>query len=339
MHRTRSLSFFALALSAFGLAASPALADCPIVHIGAGQLSGYGLNQPRFKGAELAILTPGAWNAFWAKHTSHLEDPPPPPDVNFENFIVLAAIQGKHPTRNGPHVEIVKVANHDGFTNVTIIDDERPGDVEEISNAFHIVKVPRDCVFPNGGFAFNLKAPPPPPGQVAGHVFAETPEGPVPLPGAVVRLIRDGHVVKETTTNDAGAYGFPAVLPGQLNMLVTKPGFEPATAEIVVESNETTIKDFVLIHLPPPGAIVGHVFKATPEGPMPLGGAVVKLIKNDQVLAVKTTGPGGGYEFGNVPPGAYALMAGKPGYIPQTVEVLVEPGSMITQDFVLEPAD
>src|SRR5688572_10002554 len=64
-------------------------------------------------------------------------------------------------------------------------------------------------------------------GSIVGNVL--DPSG-APVPGAIVKVINnDTGRVRETLTNDVGAYSFPTVFSGSFYITVVKNGFQTAT--------------------------------------------------------------------------------------------------------------
>lgn len=184
-----------------------------------------------------------------------------------------------------------------------------------------------------------LLQPAPPPGALHGHVGGRTPDGVIPLGGAKVRLIRGEHVVRDTVTNDAGGYRFPELAPGEYKIRVTKEGWEPGEGRVEIAPDEEEERNFILEHAPPPGAIHGHVAGHTPDGPIPLGDALIKLIRNGEVVREARTNDAGDYHMADVRPGEYGMKAFKEGWQPDESRVTVRPGETATQNFLLQPAN
>jgi protocatechuate 3,4-dioxygenase beta subunit len=315
---------------------------CNLVTIGQGEISGYGWDDPGFKGARCVINNPQSWQAFWERHVSILDDPPPPPPVDFRHWIVLAAIQGVQMSGGGPHVEIVALEQAPGGARVVVIDDEAPGPLDIITNPWHIVKVNRRCLPRRASLCFESWAPGPEPGTIAGHVFGETPDGgEVPLGGALVRLYTNEGLVRATHTNNEGTYGFDDVPPGEYGMEALAEGFLPAEELVLVEPGQLTEQDFVLAPAPPPGAVAGHVFGANPDDPslpgIPLGGALVRLFAENGMVRMTHTNNEGAYILENLPPGDYVMEALAEGYAPAEAQVSVASGQITEQNFLLEP--
>ena len=73
-----------------------------------------------------------------------------------------------------------------------------------------------------------------------------------PLAGAAVRLeTSDGQVAAQTTTGDTGAYDFAGVAAGSYAVIVTKEGFETATAIVTVPEAQSIAQDLVLASTQP----------------------------------------------------------------------------------------
>ncbi len=314
---------------------------CGLVTIAHGPISGIGWDHPGFKGSQRVIRNQAAWTAFWSQHSSAAPMPVPPPHVNFAHWVVLAAVQGIQTSSGGASIEIAGLQPRPGGVAVMIIDDDSPGTMPTLSNPFHIVKVRRMCVPPSASIAFDLRAPAPAPepGAIIGHVAGLTPGGhSTPLAGAMVRLFNNSGLVHETHTNNDGDYVMEDVPPGHYGMRAMAEGYRPGEANVVVEPNQTTEQNFLLEPRPELGAVAGYVRGASANGTqIPLAGALVRLFAMGGMTHQTHTNHDGFYEIGDVPPGEYGIRARAEGYLPGEATVLIEPGQVAEQDFLLEP--
>jgi hypothetical protein len=231
--------------------------DCPIQTIDAGQVSGYRLGDPQFRGLRAVIQNQNAWSLFWGRHTAHLDPAPPLPPVDFSTTAVLIALLGPRPGGGGPAIHIMRATRCQGATIVHVAVNNRPGPEDNVSNPFHIVRVPRTCLAATGTVGFVSHGPPPLPAAVIGRVFAVTqPGGPAdPLPGAEVRLLEPGPepgLVAEAVTGDAGAFVMPDVAPGHYLIVAGAEGFAPDPRSIRIRPGRATVVDFVLRPGEPP---------------------------------------------------------------------------------------
>jgi hypothetical protein len=176
-------------------------------------------------------------------------------------------------------------------------------------------------------------------GWIVGRVRGQRPDGdePVPLAGAVVKLFREGALLRETQTDDEGKYAFRKLEPGGYGVAAFAEGYVPADARVKVAAGEETRKDFVLRKRPAHGVIVGHVMTMGDNGEkVPIAGALVQLRRDGQVLRETHTNPGGHYRFGDVRPGDYGMLASAEGFMPEDARVHVTPGHEVVQNFLLE---
>ena len=93
-----------------------------------------------------------------------------------------------------------------------------------------------------------------------------------------------------------------------------------------------------------PGALVGRVVAESGEGvARPIAGALIRLLRPDPngsdpiVVAQTHSHKGGGYRFGEVPPGPYVAVAAARGFQPQEETVDIVSGETSVQDFLLHP--
>lgn len=321
--------------------APPGPGGCPLVTLAKGEHSGWGFDRPGFLGADLIIAEPAAWGAFWARHAGEPDQPPPPPPpVDFGRKVVIVTVQGPQSSGGGPNTAVLDVHRDGPFVRVVVFDDERPGPLDVITNPFHIVLAERCCLAPHAAAVFEHVAPQLESAVVAGRVLTAEPGAePRPLPGAHVMLAGpEGVEPRHAMSGLDGTFSLVNVPPGPYELHAEAPGFEPVVMPVEAPPNARVFRALVLPPLPvEPGLIVGHVARPTPDGPHPLPGSVLTLLREGEVLAETFTGDDGAYEFPNVLPGAYELRAEHEGFFPQMVEVHVGPGQVVMQDFVLEP--
>jgi len=178
----------------------------------------------------------------------------------------------------------------------------------------------------------------PPFGGLFGRVQGLTESGPVPLAGALVIVRRDDHVLREVRTNDDGWYEIGEIPSGEYVVLARARGFQAQDARVTVEAGSKARHDFLLTPAPPAGAVVGRVFGLTDDGRVPLAGALVVLRRDGHVLREAHTNDRGWYEFADVPPGEYGLLARAEGFRPEDARIEVLPGGETRQDFLLPAA-
>jgi len=216
---------------------------------------------------------------------------------------------------------------------------------------------------------------PPHNGSMSGTVYMVTDTGaPAPLPGALVCLVPRGYPVpgplpNPTRPEDAasparvyytfsdrsGWYGLDGVPAGDYLAVAQRPGFDPDLHDVTIIANASIQQDFRLRPHPiAVGAITGTVTDR--ETGRPIAGAFVSAIIGPTLVPVEPTarsgsvvGPAGDvyrmctitdenghYEL-KVPVCVNAVLARKPGYVPQIRPVEVIPGETVIVDFRLVP--
>jgi hypothetical protein len=177
-------------------------------------------------------------------------------------------------------------------------------------------------------------------------------------PAAVVEPVYPHPGPVRTLTNDNGDYKFPKLPVGLYRVTVRARGYEPAARRTRIRADETSVLNFGLRPVPPPGSVVGQVNEQTSSGVPggPIENARVTMIPFDLAIAEKAsngqldestdpaghiyrtrTNARGWYEFPEVPAGAYLIRVQKHGYEPARRHVRVEPGTTLRQDFHLTP--
>ena len=148
------LSFWTLLSLPFcGVALSQSI---PFETIDQGQTSYFDYGDPSFLGADMVITDQQTWAWFWAQHTSSLSPPPPIPDINFKNEMILVTMLGYQTSGSGPSIEISSIEEiappvfspntGQGFSKgiqVFINDNREPGTTQVITNPYHVVKTER----------------------------------------------------------------------------------------------------------------------------------------------------------------------------------------------------
>ena len=193
--------------------------------------------------------------------------------------------------------------------------------------------------------------------MLAGRVFCEGPDADcdgrydagvdTPIPGVIVELVQNGVVLRNTTTNADGRYGFTGLAPGgsyivrvadnaaNAALLAGKAGPDPLLYDVVVPAAGALDNlDFGYcwrriggrVFCEGPEADCDGIYQAGIDTPIP--GVVVELVEAGAVIATDTTDAQGLYSFFPVKPGvAYvtrvadspannALLAGKAGPTP-----------------------
>lgn len=156
-----------------------------------------------------------------------------------------------------------------------------------------------------------------------------------PLNNATVQLLNNsGTIVDTTTTNVAGNYSFPNVIPGLYNVAVMAAGFQSQSQSVMTEPNQASVVNFTLVANP--GSISGTVRDSTNSTAIPL--ANVELLDSNGVPIASTTANGSGqYTFDNLAPGTYQVRSFVTNYSTTTVSSTVTAGNTTLTNIFLEP--
>lgn len=121
-----------------------------------------------------------------------------------------------------------------------------------------------------------------------------------------------------------------SLAPGTCSIEASKAGYSSMSTQVLALATGETVTGVELLVKPNSGSIRGAV---TVDGLVPLAGAVVQAGPQNAV-----SNAGGRYSI-PVPPGVYAVTAGKEGHLdPQPTEVTVAPGQDVQGvNFLLPP--
>lgn len=326
----------------------PPQPNCELRNVRRGEISHYGAGLDGFLGEDLIIRTGAAWEAFWQQHTAGQEPRPALPPINFNEWVVLAAVQGPQTTGGGPNITIAGLETVGATTHVIVIDDERAGPLDVVTNPFHIVVVARGCLPCERSIGFRHVAPRADSAIVTGRVttVASNSTDPVAIVGARVSLLTPnaGQPFRVALTGLDGSYVMANVpAPATLGIRCEAQGFVTQEGTVEVAIGETTLRNFVMVRTPPPdGSIRGLTLRPgnsaiSPPVALPAVQVQLRRAGANEVIAQTVSGPEGGYEFGHVAPGAYVLRATKDGYQPTEAAVEVRSGEMTTRNLLLIP--
>lgn len=166
-------------------------------------------------------------------------------------------------------------------------------------------------------------------GTLRGRVLA----GGTPVADVVLTLLDvRGEVVATTRTAADGGYRFGDLLGGSLVLSVLSESFRPVAQTVELATGTELVTD---VHLSAGGRLVGTVVAAS-DG-RALHEANVTLTDRDGIVVDRaTTGPDGGFEFGDLTGGRYTLTAA--GHAPVAVGVDVQEGTVSGVDVTLGDA-
>ena len=168
-----------------------------------------------------------------------------------------------------------------------------------------------------------------------------------------------------TTTDPAGRFSFPAVLPGKYDIEVTSPGFrkriiqgmridysEPASMTITMQVENQScgnlFSQITYVDATRQSGIIGvislvsHLGATEYEGKKRvLSGATVLVVRSESKgkgLAARTN-ENGEFDLAGLEPGLYSLRASRKGFEDFAVEnVRVRPGKTLQADFSMRPS-
>jgi uncharacterized membrane protein len=168
--------------------------------------------------------------------------------------------------------------------------------------------------------------PPPPPQPTTGSVkgLIVDNEG-APLPGATVRL-----GARTVTTGDDGTFTLTDITPGSVDVVVERPGHEPAQRTLTVTAGAEAQLDVTLPRVRPPSQIKGLVRSFDGKG---LAATVRVEPAGVEVIA----GADGLFQI-DVPPGTYTVVVSMAGYETQKKEVTVEEDGVVFKNVELRKA-
>ncbi|HIE51327.1 MAG TPA: hypothetical protein EYP85_06175, partial [Armatimonadetes bacterium] len=184
----------------------------------------------------------------------------------------------------------------------------------------------------------------PGPGSISGTVVSAV--GRRPVAGATVRVLLGQQEIGSAQTDQQGNYLVEDVPAGTYTLEVTAPGFLLKRVDNVVvqTAQETAGVDIVLDPLPP-GEVVGRITNKADGSPV--GGALVELLQDGQVIAVTTSantyttkdGLTFNYQLTNIPAGLYTIRVTASGFERRTRTLVeVREGRTTSEvNFELEP--
>lgn len=142
-----------------------------------------------------------------------------------------------------------------------------------------------------------------------------------PLPGATVQLLENGVPVASVTNEEGHESFFPIDRTKTYQVLVSRPGYEPKTVDIKFDPSkaEFTVVQEVYLKRYELDLTTLVYDKKSEE---PLKGVTVQLFDPQRQIAIKTNKEGNDFHFPIDRRKEYTLIVGKPGYHPDTIQVI-----------------
>lgn len=142
-----------------------------------------------------------------------------------------------------------------------------------------------------------------------------------PVPGATVQLLENGVPVSSLTNEAGNEFLFPIDRSKTYQVLVSRPGYEPQTVDIKFDSDnpEFTVVQKVYLKRYEMDLTTLVYDRKTEE---PLKGVTVQLFDPQRQIAIKTNHEGNDFKFPIDRRKNYTLVVGKPGYHPDTIQVI-----------------
>ncbi len=139
---------------------------------------------------------------------------------------------------------------------------------------------------------------------------------------------------KTTTTISDGTYALTNMPQGTYTLSASKPGYESKTITLTDVATSLSGKDFSLLQINPPAAVVGKLSGIVyNSASVPVANAIVSIAGFSNI-----TGANGRYEISNIPIGTYTASATPPSTstdLTQTSDVVNIIQATITKNFIL----
>ena len=141
------------------------------------------------------------------------------------------------------------------------------------------------------------------------------------LPGATVQLLENGTPIASLTSEEGNEFNFPIDRTKTYQVLVSRPGYEPQTVDVVFDPDkaEFTVVQKVYLKRYELNLTTLVYDKKSEE---PLKGVTVQLFDPERQIGIKTNDQDNKFEFPIDRRKNYTLVVGKPGYHPDTIQVI-----------------
>ncbi|MFQ3545546.1 carboxypeptidase regulatory-like domain-containing protein [Halobacillus rhizosphaerae] len=159
-----------------------------------------------------------------------------------------------------------------------------------------------------------------------------------PIPGAVITVRTSvGDIVVGTGVADEGGfYTIPQLAPGSYTVTATASDFQTASQGVLIQSNMTTMADFVLELNPV--SIIGTVINQQTGDPITGAQIEVRVLDiNGAVVQTTFTNNSGEFLVDQLAPGTYTVLASAPFFQTNVATVTVPPGGQESILIALTP--
>ncbi|MBY0090740.1 carboxypeptidase regulatory-like domain-containing protein [Priestia aryabhattai] len=188
-------------------------------------------------------------------------------------------------------------------------------------------------VFPNTTSTVNI-ALTSNPGTVQGTVTAAGTG--TPIPGSTVQVLRrDGTIVNEVTTNEAGFFNATGLAPDSYTLVVINSSFQGQTVGFQVFSDQVTPVNIIL--QPNPGTLVGTVTDLFTGGPISNASILVFASQSLNPSAQTVTDQAGAYIIVGLAPGEYEVVAVATNFARRGTGALIISGESTVANIPLSP--
>ena len=150
-----------------------------------------------------------------------------------------------------------------------------------------------------------------------------------PIPGAYVNFVQGITLLGTAVSDDNGGYSMSSLAPGDYVVQALAEGYGTKTLGATVTAGGTAQVSFALSKAT--GTIIGTVRDAQTANP--IGGAIIGLFQNSQVMTFSLTAPDGTYTLTDVAPGTYLVRVRAAGYQSSFEGAIVPADQTVEVDF------
>ncbi|MCB9282819.1 MAG: hypothetical protein H6563_01985 [Lewinellaceae bacterium] len=141
------------------------------------------------------------------------------------------------------------------------------------------------------------------------------------LPGATVQLLENGIPVASLTNESGNNFDFTIDRTKTYQVMVSRPGYEPQTVDVQFDPDKPEFTIIQKVYLKRYELnLTTLVYDKKSD--QPLKGVTVQLFDPERQIAIKTNDQDNKFEFPIDRRKDYTLVVGKPGYHPDTIQVI-----------------